>query len=170
MVGSKPAAAAPLALSLLACHALGLLSEMTAQAFTLASSTGSSSSSNRQHHHRGELKKHTRYRTRTPAALWAAPQGGYPDGDAWWEGGIDPWTEAESRVSVWGVGTRANTRECVAGHHVLLAVRKHTPQQMMSCFQQRRNGRRCRQSLGYAYVRMTARFMLYYIQALPLGG
>lgn len=119
MLGSKPAAVAPLALALLACHALGLLSEMTVQAFTLASGSGSSSSSGSRHRHhrqRAELKKRTRYRSRTVAALWSVPQEGNPDGDAWWEGDIDPWTEAENRVSVWGMGTRASTRACVAGH------------------------------------------------------
>lgn len=125
MVGSKPAAAAPLALSLLACHALGLLSDMTAQAFTLASS----SSSRNRHHHKAELKKHTRYRSRTAAALRAAHQEGYPDGDAWWEGDIDPWTEAESRVSVWG-GEHTRQHPRVRGRSCT-AVKKHAPQRIV---------------------------------------
>lgn len=89
-------------LSIGLCHASVLLSEMTAQAFAPAGHTSSSTAMYR-HHHKPEFRHSSRSPSldqRRPATtrLEATPQQSDPDSDVWWDGDIDPWTEAKSRV------------------------------------------------------------------------
>lgn len=89
-------------LSIGLCHASALLSEMKVQAFAPAAGRSTGTSSKAYRHHKQELKhrsskSHERRRPST-TRLEATPQQSYMDGDVWWDGDIDPWTEAKTRV------------------------------------------------------------------------
>lgn len=90
-------------------HAFLVLSEMMAQAFSPASRSSSGGSSTGYRHHQPQLKHSSRSGSssasqdpRRPATtrLEATPQDSELDGDIWWDGDIDPWAEAKSRVRV----------------------------------------------------------------------
>lgn len=86
------------------CHASVLLFEMTAQAFAPAGRTTSSTGYRHHKHHRQELKHSSSpcpdHRLPATTRLRATPQQSELDGDIWWDGDVDPWTEAKSRVRV----------------------------------------------------------------------
>lgn len=87
-------------LTLLLCHASVLLSET--QGFTPAAGAGSGDryQTQQQRSQQSELKVTCHaHRRALLAPLEATPQHKQLDGDdVWWEGEIDPWTDAESRV------------------------------------------------------------------------